>query len=101
MERDVAKWWQSSGIRIACVGFENQSIEDPRMVLRVYGYDGAEYRNQCTEENRKNPAYPVVTLVLYFGTKQKWTAPTELYDTVKVPEELKRFVPNIRINVFN
>ena len=54
MERDVAKWWNSNNIHIASVGIENQSAEDNRMVLRVYGYDGVEYRNQCTEENRKN-----------------------------------------------
>ncbi len=103
MERDIAKWWRKSGIRIACVGFENMSGADKRMVFRVYGYDGAEYRIQCTEENRKKPAYPVVTLVLHFGTKKRWkeTAPTTLYETVDVPEELRKFVPNVKINVFD
>ena len=41
LERDVAKRWKKNDIRIACVGFENQTNSDPRMVLRVYGYDGA------------------------------------------------------------
>ena len=97
----MAKWWKKSGIRIACVGFENQTLPDPLMVLRVYGYDGASYRIQCTKENRGNPRYPVVTLVLYFGTKDKWEdkAPTTLYETVYVPDELKPFVPNVKINV--
>ncbi|MBQ9307048.1 MAG: Rpn family recombination-promoting nuclease/putative transposase [Clostridia bacterium] len=102
-ERDVAKWWEKSGIRIACVGFENQTLPDPLMVFRVYGYDGASYRIQCTKENRNKPKYAVVTMVLYFGTKEKWEdkAPTTLYETANVPDVLKPFVPNVKINVFN
>lgn len=65
MERDVAKRWKENGIRIACIGFENQSSTDADMVLRVYGYDGAEYRAQCLKENAGKPRYPVVTLVLH------------------------------------
>ena len=101
MERDVAKWWNSNNIHIASVGIENQSAEDNRMVLRVYGYDGVEYRNQCTEENRKHPAYPVITLVLYFGTDHRWKAPKTLYNTVHLSDELKPYVTNVKINVFN
>ena len=70
------------------------------MVLRVYGYDGAEYRAQCLKENENDPAYPVVTIVLYFGYKKRWDQPTELYDAVQIPEILKPFVSNVRINVF-
>ena len=71
MERDVAKRWKKNGIRIACVGFENQTAPDPRMVLRVLGYDGAEYRAQCLRENLNNAPYPVITIVLYFGYAQR------------------------------
>ena len=70
------------------------------MVLRVYGYDGAEYRAQCLKENENDPAYPVVTIVLYFGYKKRWDQPTELYDAVQIPEILKPFVSNVRIIVF-
>ena len=55
---------------LSLLGFENQTTPDPRMVLRVYGYDGAEYRAQCLKENEGNAPYPVLTLVLYFGCKQ-------------------------------
>ena len=100
LERDVAKRWKKNGIRIACVGFENQSEPDSRMVLRVYGYDGAEYRAQCLKENLDKPPYAVVTLVLYFGYKQRWTEPQTLYETVNVPEKFKPYVPDMKINVF-
>ena len=88
MERDVAKRWKKNGIRIACVGFENQTAPDSRMVLRVLGYDGAEYRAQCLKENRNNATYPVITIVLYFGYEQRWTAAKSLYEAVRVPDEL-------------
>lgn len=100
MERDVAKRWKKNGIRIACVGFENQTAPDSRMVLRVLGYDGAEYRAQCLKENRNNAPYPVITIVLYFGYEQRWTAAKSLYEAVSVPDELKPFVTDTKINVF-
>ena len=100
IERDVAKRWKKSGIRIACIGFENQTEPDPLMVLRVLGYDGAEYRAQCLKENRQNPPYPVLTLILYFGWRTRWNAPASLHEAVEVPEEFKPFIPDIKINVF-
>ncbi len=100
MERDVAKRWKKNGIRIACVGFENQTAPDSRMVLRVLGYDGAEYRAQCLKENLNNAPYPVITIVLYFGYEQRWTAAKSLYEAVSVPDELKPFVTDTKINVF-
>ena len=100
MERDVAKRWKKNGIRIACVGFENQTASDSRMVLRVLGYDGAEYRAQCLKENLNNAPYPVITIVLYFGYEQRWTAAKSLYEAVSVPDELKPFVTDTKINVF-
>lgn len=100
MERDVAKRWKKNGIRIACVGFENQTAPDSRMVLRILGYDGAEYRAQCLKENLNNAPYPVITIVLYFGHEQRWTAARSLYEAVNVPDELKPFVSDVKLNVF-
>ena len=44
IERDVAKRWKNGNIRVACIGFEDQTASDPDMPLRVICYDGAEYR---------------------------------------------------------
>ncbi len=98
IERDVAKRWVKGGIRIACVGLENQTKEDPFMSLRVIGYDGAEYRAQLN--NECDSPYPVVTLILYFGAEKPWTAPKSLYETISIPEEFKPFVQDYRINLF-
>ena len=79
---------------------ENQTEPDSDMVLRVYGYDGAEYRSQLLKENRDKPRYPVVTLVLYFGYTKHWDKPIYLFDTVPVPEIIRPYLSNIKINVF-
>ena len=100
IDRDVAKRWIRNRIRMACFGFENQSGIDRDEVIRIYGYDGAEYRSQLLRENKDNPRYPVVTMVLYFGYKQHWTAPVYLHDALEIPERLKPFVPNVKINLF-
>ena len=100
IERDVAKRWLKSNIRIACIGFENQTEPDADMPLRVYSYDGAEYRTQLLKENRDNPRYPVVTLVLYFGYKKRWDKATTLYESVNVPDLFKPYVSDVKINLF-
>ena len=100
VERDVAKRWMKSSIRLACIGFENETKPDPDMPLRVFCYDGAEYRVQLLKENLKNPRYPVVTLVLYFGYGKPWDAPVWLHEAVDIPELLKPYVSDIKINVF-
>lgn len=90
IERDVAKRWKNGNIRVACIGFENQTASDPDMPLRVIGYDGAEYRAQLL--NKQAIHYPVVTLVLYFGHKQRWSGPFKLKDRLDIPKELDKYV---------
>lgn len=50
-------------------------------------------------KNRRR--YPVTTLVLYFGTEEKWSKAKHLYDCFEVPVKLKPFVNDYKINVFN
>lgn len=95
IERDVVKRWKKQNIRIACIGFENQTDSDRDMPLRVMGYDGAEYRAELDGKER----YPVITLVLYFGHKKRWTAPRRLSECFDVPERLRPYVSDYKINV--
>ena len=53
------------------------------------------------KENRDNPRYPVVTLVLYFGYKKRWDKATTLYESVNVPDLFKPFVSDVKINLYN
>ena len=82
-------------VRISLLAFENQTSYDKDMVLRVLGYDGAEYRSQLSGEER----YPVVTVVLYFGDRP-WGPNRTLHDTVRIPEKLNPYVNDYRLNLF-
>ena len=99
-ERDVSKFWKNGEIRISILGFENQTVPDKDMPLRVISYDGASYKQQLLDEKTKQ-RYAVTTIVLYFGTKEKWSTPKNLLGCFKVPDELKPFVNDYKINVFN
>ena len=99
-ERDVSKFWKNGEIRISILGIENQTAQDSDMPLRVISYDGASYKQQLLDTNQKK-RYPVATLVLYFGTEEKWVKAKHLYDCFEIPEKLKPFVNDYKINVFN
>ena len=98
--RDVAKYWKNSQINIALFGLENQTVPDKLMPMRVIGYDGAEYKKQVLEENRYKKKYPVITLVLYMGYDRNWKYSNSLLDLLEVDENLKPYVSDYRINVF-
>lgn len=100
IERDVAKRWKNGNIRVACIGFENQTASDPDMPLRVMGYDGAEYRAQLLGENGSGDRYPVVTLVLYFGHEKPWNGPLSLKERLNIPQEFEPYVNDYKINLF-
>lgn len=115
-DRDVAKFWTKQNIRIALFGLENQSVPDSVMPLRVYSYNGASYKAQIISDRKpkgtdagqsqiaeealmpKQPLYPVLTLVLYFGLS-RWDTAKTLYDAVNIPVEMKPFIPNLPINL--
>lgn len=114
MERDVAKYWKNGQIRIALLGLENQTDVDCDMPLRVIGYDGMVYRGQLLKQKTKQDKeakaegllqerqmhYPVVTLVLYFGYEHHWNKPLNLVDCLKIPEELKPYVNDYKVHLF-
>lgn len=96
-ERDVSKIVKNKNIRISLVGLEHQTDIDPDEPLRVIGYDGAAYRSQMLQGRKER--YPVVTMVLYFGTK-RWNSNKSLYERLCIPDEWKPYVQDYRINVF-
>ncbi len=113
IDRDVAKRWKSGNLRLACMGFENQTSSDSDMPLRVIAYDGMEYRAQLlkksmkeTEEtaerdsSQKQNRYPVITMVLYFGYEHLWNGPISLKDRLKIPEGLDDYVNDYKINLY-
>ena len=99
IERDVLKQWKKQKLRLALLGFENQTAPDPDMPLRVMGYDGTEYRAQLNEQ-KTGERFPVVTLILYFGHEKRWDKPTSLLERLNIPEKFRPFVSDYKINVF-
>ena len=95
-ERDVSKFWNSCNVRIAMVGIENQTQPEKQMPIRIYGYEGASYREQLGN----NYLYPVVTIILYFGTDRHWNHKKTLKEIIEIPKALDKYVNDIKINVF-
>ena len=46
------------------------------------------------------PRYPVVTLVLYFGYDRHWKKPRTLFECLELPEEIKPYVNDYRMNLY-
>ena len=97
-ERDVAKYWNNGEIRLSFIGLENQSAPEKSMPIRVMHYDAAAYKAQIVEKADK-PCYPVITLVLYFGTERRWQKNRSLKEIVSIPPELEPFVSDYKMNV--
>ena len=107
--RDVHKYWKACEVRLAYIGFENETEPEEDMPFRVMGYDGAAYRDQVfryTDEKgrrrRGTERYPVVTLVLYMGYKKRWDKAKSLHEALGewLDDSLKPFVPDYPINLF-
>ncbi len=96
-ERDIVKLWKPGDFAICIIGLENQTDIDPDLPLRIFSYEGADYRGQLND--KKNAPHFVLTIVLYYGTKRHWTAPKTLFERLNVPEEFRPFVNDFHINV--
>jgi hypothetical protein len=88
-ERDAAKILNDKKIQIAFIGFEHQTDGDKDEPFRVISYDGDAYKRQLLSESKDR--YPVITLVLYFGS-DRWKQPKSLYQALDIREEWKPFV---------
>ena len=99
-ERDVAKYWLKNKMRISCFGLENQTKVDYAMPIRTMNYDATEYYKQV---NSGEPYYPVITIVLHFGTKRRWTEKKSLFGLLgdSVTQDIQPFINDYKINVFD
>lgn len=100
-ERDTAKYWRKMNICIAMMGLENETKPNNFEPIRVFSYDGSAYRaqlNDTDEKGKPKHLYPVVTLVLYFGSYH-WHKPKTLFEALKVPDLLRSFMNDYKINL--
>lgn len=96
-ERDVMKYWREGGVRLAVYGLENQTAIDEQMPVRIFGYEGANYRSQYGNKQ----IIPVVTVVLHFGTEKRWNKPVNVKELMSIPKELEPLVNDCHVNVID
>ena len=116
-ERDVAKFWKKGNVILCLMGVESQSTIDKIMPIRVFSYEGADYRTQVVERDeaareasqngnkalakaiRQKKFYPVITVVIYYGTKRRWRKNKSLLECLDIPPELDGLIEDRHINV--
>ena len=115
-DRDVVKLWKKENVVISLIGIENQDIPDEDMVFRVISYDGASYRTQLVEKERRKrkkkadkvaeksaeklDIFPVITFVIYYG-EEEWKHETTLHKRLNLGSELKHYVSDYSINLID
>ncbi|MCC8173543.1 MAG: Rpn family recombination-promoting nuclease/putative transposase [Odoribacter sp.] len=99
--RDVLKFYQNKvNLVISSFGIENQSAYDKNMPIRIMSYDASTYKQQINNNPKNQNIYPVITIVLNFSG-ERWGESTDLHSLLKIPEELKPYVKNYEITVFD
>lgn len=117
---DKVRLWKKRLIHILAV--ENQTFVDYHMVLRNMLTEALNYQKQWKQKKRdyerekdletgtdaflsgmdKDEKFiPVITLVVYCGTEHSWNGPRCLYDLLDVDKELKKFVTNYKLNLYD
>lgn len=117
---DKIRLWRGHLIHILAV--ENQTYVDYRMVLRNMLSEALSYQKQWRKKKREHEKekdlrtgtdeffsgmakdekfVPVITLVVYCGTEHSWDGARCLHDLLEVEEDLKEFISNYRLNLYD
>lgn len=116
---DKIRLWKGRYVSIMIL--ESQAYVDYRMVLRVMENEVVGYDNQRKEayirrrENKekfdkheylsrmkKEQKYiPIITLVIYVGRNKIWDGEKSLYGILEINEEIKPFVNDFKLNLFD
>ena len=117
---DKARTWRGRLIHIITI--QNQSYVDYRMVLRNMLAESIGYHKQwkqmkaahkeaedlekgsdafMSKMNRDEKFTPIITLVVYCGTDHGWDGAKCLYDLLDIDDEMKEFVTNYKLNLYD
>lgn len=116
---DKVRSWKGKKLHILAV--ENQNYVDYQMVLRNMLSESIGYRKQWKRMKRaheekndlkgrdeylsgmkKDEKFaPIITLVVYFGTGGSWDGARCLHDLLEIEDELKEYVTNYRLNLYD
>ena len=116
---DKVRTWRGRKIHILVV--ENQNYVDYQMVLRNMLSESNGYRKQWKQKqrlhttagdlkdgdeylsgiNKEEKFEPIITLVVYFGIEHPWDGAKCLHDLLDIDGELKEFVTNYKLNLYD
>ncbi len=116
---DKVRIWKGKKLHILAV--ENQNYVDYRMVLRNMLSESVGYQKQWKRKKRAHEKVrdlkdgdeylsgmnkdekfaPIITLVVYFGTDGGWDGARCLHDLLDIDEDLKEYVSNYRLNLYD
>ncbi len=116
---DKVRIWKGKKLHILAI--ENQNYVDYQMVLRNMLSESIGYRKQWKRKRRLHEGAhdlkhrdeylsgmkkgekfaPIITLVVYFGTGGPWDGARCLYDLLEIEDELKNYVTNYRMNLYD
>ena len=117
---DKTRMWKGRMIHVLAV--ENQTYVDYHMILRNMLSESLSYQRQWKHKKaaheRKHDLkagtdeffsgmvkdekfIPIITLVVYCGTEHPWDGARCLYDLLELKDEMKKFVTNYRLNLYD
>ncbi len=117
---DRACMWKGRLFHILAV--ENQTFVDYHMVLRNMLTESLSYQRQWKQKKlahekehdlcigtdeffsgmtRDEKFIPIITLVVYCGTQHPWDGARCLHELLEIDEEMKEFVTNYRLNLYD
>ena len=117
---DKARIWRGRLIHIITI--QNQTYVDYRMVLRNMLAESIGYHKQWKQKktahekakdlsngsdeflsqmNKDEKFTPIITLVVYCGTEHPWDGARCLYDLLDIDDEMKEFVTNYKLNLYD
>lgn len=117
---DKVMMWK--GLYIGITGIESQTNVDYHMVFRVMKAEALSYDRQwsnlekeyhrdgsLTEHaifewsslGKESRFVPIIMLVIYLGTDKEWDGARCLYDMLDINEDLKPYVNNYKMNLFD
>ena len=117
---DKARIWRGRLIHIITI--QNQTYVDYRMVIRNMLAESVGYHKQWKQKKaahektkdlnhesdefmskmKKDEKFtPIITLVVYCGTEHGWDGARCLYDLLDIDDEMKEFVTNYKLNLYD
>ena len=117
---DKTRIWHGRLIHI--IALQNQTYTDYRMILRNMLAESIGYHKQWKQKKavhnrakdlklgtdeflsgiaKDEKFIPIITLVVYCGTEHGWDGARCLHDLLEIDDEMKKYVTNYRLNLYD